>query len=106
MIVLCHRDTPTNATGLRGFPSAPTETGFNAHVAAAYQICNGLKGILMFAAIEEARTSMCLSEVPRPVSCKGLISIRRKSKPSLGTIRRNDKVMFYALARDSRERED
>jgi len=46
---------------------------------------------LMFATIEEARTSMFLSEVPRPVSCKGRISIRSKSKPSLGTIRRNEK---------------
>src|SRR2546427_5165882 len=105
MIVLCHRDTRTNATGLRGFPSAPRETGFNAHVAAAYQICIRLNGILMFATIGQARTSMCLSEVPRPVSCKGRISIRRKSKPSLGTIRRNEKATFYALARSGRERE-
>ena len=91
MLLLYHRDTPTNVTGLRGFPSAPRETGFNAHVAAAYQICNGLKGILMFATIEEARTSMCLSEVPCAVSRKSRISIRSKSKPSLGTIRRNEK---------------
>src|SRR5947209_10363271 len=105
MLLLYHRDTPTNVTGLRGFPSAPRETGFNAHVTAAYQTCNGLKGILMFATIGQARTSMCLSEVPRPVSCKGRISIRRKSKPSLGTIRRNEKATFYALARSGRERE-
>ncbi len=45
MVLSCQRDTPANATGLRGLPSAPRETGFNAHVAAAYQICNGLKGI-------------------------------------------------------------
>src|SRR5437879_13581589 len=48
---------------------------------------------------------MCVSEVPRPVSCKGRISIRSKSKPSLGTIRRNEKATFYALARSDRERE-
>src|SRR2546422_10431233 len=91
MLLLYHRDTPTNVTGLRGFPSAPRETGFNAHVAAAYQICNGLKGILMFATIEEAPTSMCLSAVPRPSSCKAPLSIRRKSKPSLVTIHSNKK---------------
>ena len=45
----------------------------------------------MFATIEEARTSTCLSEVSRPVSCKGRIPIRSKSKPSLGAIRRNEK---------------
>src|SRR2546427_2654655 len=104
MIVLCHRDTPTNATGLPWLPLC--SQGNVVQRSRCGRLPNLQRAQRNFDVCDDRRSADIHMSLrgSAPSFLQGS-HFGSKSKPSLGTIRRNEKATFYALARSGRERE-